>query len=342
MFKSLTLLFVVLAFCVQNNPHAALAGDPLPLIFDTDMTGDVDDALALAMLHAFANRKECEIKAITISKINPLAAPFIDAVNTYYGRPDIPIGATHNAQKRSSKYLSIVQAKKGEQLRYPHDLKSGDHVPDAVEILRKTLCEANDNSIVIIQVGLASNLAALLKSPADKYSPLTGIELVRKKVKFASVMAGAFSPVNGNDHFLEANVRNGISSMREFATNWPQDIPVIWSDFLIGISAPYPRESIARDFNYEPHHIIKEAYLLHSGPNHNRPTWDLTSVLYAVRTADNYFSLSKPGLVTVEKDGFTTFTPQSNGRDRYLMMDRKQAIRVIATQRTLVSAPPIH
>ena len=35
---------------------AAPAATPVPLIFDTDMGNDVDDALALAMLHAFESR----------------------------------------------------------------------------------------------------------------------------------------------------------------------------------------------------------------------------------------------------------------------------------------------
>ena len=65
---------------------------PVPVIFDTDISGDVDDALTLAMLHSLADRGHCEILAITISKQNELAPAFVDAVNTFYGRPDIPIG----------------------------------------------------------------------------------------------------------------------------------------------------------------------------------------------------------------------------------------------------------
>jgi hypothetical protein len=107
------------------------------------------------------------------------------------------------------------------------------------------------------------------------------------------------------------------------------------------LTAPFPRESIARDFVYRSHHIVRESYLLHSGPNHDRPTWDLTSVLYAVRPNDGYFDLSEPGSVSVADDGFTTFTETPNGRDRYLKMNGKQAIRVIETQRALVSQPPM-
>ena len=68
--------------------------------------------------------------------------------------------------------------------------------------------------------------------------------------------------------------------------------------FEIGIAIPYPRESVARDFTYADPHPVREAYLLHSGPDHDRPTWDLTSVLHAVRPDRGYFDLSTPGSVS--------------------------------------------
>jgi inosine-uridine nucleoside N-ribohydrolase len=316
--------------------------EPVRVVFDTDITGDVDDVLALAMLHALADRNECVIEAVTISKINPLAAPFADAVNTFYGRPDIPIGVTRNAQKRDSKYLELVKHNDGGRFRYPHDLLSGEDAPDAVDVLRASLAAASDRSIVLIQVGLAANLADLVESPGDNHSPLVGVELVKRKVRMVSVMAGAFAPVRGEQRYLEANVRNGIEAMQRFADQWPSEVPVVWSDFLIGLAAPYPRESIARDFRYRVPHIVREAYLLHSGPAHDRPTWDLTSVLYAVRPHDGYFDLSPRGRVTVEDDGYTRFGRQPDGRDRYLLMNNQQTIRVVEAQRTLVSQPPRH
>ena len=334
------MLPVILAASVFAASLPGLAADPVNIIFDTDISGDVDDVLALAMLHTLADRGECTIKAVTISKINPLTAPFVDAVNTFYGRPDIPIGVTRDAQRRESKYLSLVKTRDGDDLRYPHDLRSSEDAEAAVKVLRRVLAQAADDSIVIIQVGLATNLADLIESPADDISDLSGSELARQKVQLVSVMAGSFAPVRGDDHYLEANVRNGIDAMQRFAEQWPTEVPVVWSDFSIGIAAPYPRKSIARDFSYRSHHIVREAYLLHSGPDHDRPTWDLTSVLYAVRPEENYFGLSQRGRVSVGGDGFTTFTPAENGRDRFLTMDAQQMIRVVETQRALVSQPP--
>ena len=60
------------------------------MIFDTDMGNDVDDALALAMLHAFASRGEVKLLAVTVSKDNPWAAEYVRMVNEYYGRAHHP------------------------------------------------------------------------------------------------------------------------------------------------------------------------------------------------------------------------------------------------------------
>src|SRR5580692_7700595 len=76
----------------------ALTFAQVPVIFDTDMGDDIDDALALGLLHALESRGECHIVAVTITKDNPWAAPYIDLVNTFYGRPKIPIGMVKNSK----------------------------------------------------------------------------------------------------------------------------------------------------------------------------------------------------------------------------------------------------
>ncbi|MDF1862907.1 MAG: hypothetical protein P1U87_22005 [Verrucomicrobiales bacterium] len=143
--------------------------------------------------------------------------------------------------------------------------------------------------------------------------------------------------------------------MQTLAAKWPDSVPAIWSGFSIGIAAPYPRQSIAEDFDYVPHHIVKEAYLLHSGRNDDRPTWDLTSVLYSVFPEREFFDLSVPGRVTVEEDGFTHVAPREGvewtgktqktvtkekARDRYLKMSPLQAARVQEALVHQVAAPP--
>ena len=55
-------------------------------------------AVALAMIHALESRGEAKLLAVTVTKDNRWAAPFIDAMNTFYGRGDIPIGVVHNGK----------------------------------------------------------------------------------------------------------------------------------------------------------------------------------------------------------------------------------------------------
>jgi purine nucleosidase len=161
---------------------------------------------------------------------------------------------------------------------------------------------------------------------------------VKQKVKLLSVMAGAFQKIGQNEHYLEYNVIKDIPSSRKLADEWPT--PIVWSGFEIGIAVPYPSVSIERDFSYVPHHPAAEAYYLYDPPPHERPTWDLTAVLYAVFPDRGYFNLSPNGRVTVEADGFTRFTLSPGGRDRYLILTETQIPRVKEALVQLSSQPP--
>lgn len=312
---------------------------PIKVIFDTDIGNDVDDVLALSMLHAFQSRGACELLAVTITKPDELAGPFVDAMNTFYGRSGLPIGFTRSGLKNEpSKFLPLAEAKDRGKLRYPHQLKRSSDAPPATELLRKVLNSQPDHSVTLIQVGYFSNLAALLDTPGDAHSALSGSDLIRAKVKLLSVMAGAFKSIDKNTHYLEYNVTQDLPAARKLAASWPT--PIVWSGFEIGISVPYPAVSIERDFRYVAHHPAAEAYRLYNPPPHERPTWDLTSVLYGVLSDRGYFSLSEPGNVTVEADGFTRFVPNPDGRDRFLALNAVQAARVKEALVQLASQPP--
>ena len=154
-------------------------------------------------------------------------------------------------------------------------------------------------------------------------------------------MAGAFTQIPGEDgpyDHREYNIIKDIPSAKKIAAEWPT--PVLWSGFEIGISVPYPHESIEQDFRYREHHPLPAAYRLYEPPPHNRPTWDLTSVLQAVRPQRKYFGLSSPGRVQIAADGLTTFQADSRGAHRYLTLTDAQRGRVTATLVALSSQPP--
>lgn len=332
---------ILLALCASLllGCFSAQADEPVRLIFDTDIGNDVDDVLALGVIHSLESRGQCELLAVTVTKDNPKAAAFVDAVNTFYGRPDVPVGAVRNgATPEEGKFLKLADATDDGVLRYPHDLVSGTDAPEAVALLRKILVQQPDQSVALAQVGFFTNYARLLQSPGDEISPLTGRELIKQKVRVLSIMAGSFQTIRDNNHYREYNVIKDIPSAQLLAEQWPTAI--VWSGFEIGITATYPAASIERDYQYTAHHPLKEAYYLYIPPPHDRPTWDLTAVLYAVCADRDYFALSAPGQVEVQEDGFTRFTPKQNGRDRFLILDEVRTARLREALVQLSSQPP--
>ena len=333
--KKLILISLVL---VNANVVTRAQSTAIPLIFDTDIGNDCDDVLAMGVIHALQSRGYCRLIAVTITKDHEQCAPFTDAINTFYGRGDIPIGVSRSSiTPQQSRFTGLVADQDNGMDRYPHDLRSGKDAPDAVAVLRKALAAEADGSVVIAQVGFSTNLAQLLKSPADDISPLSGHELARQKVKVLSVMAGAFAPIEGKEH-LEYNVVQDIPSAAILAAEWPT--PIVYSGFEIGLAVPYPATSIEQDYNYVPFHPLKAAYVLYEPPPHNRPTWDLTSVLYVVLPDRGYFGLSAPGTVAVDGRGATIYTASETGLHRFLTLTPEQQIRVTEALVQLSSEPP--
>ncbi len=318
---------------------SCVLAEPIKLIFDTDMGNDVDDLMALNMIHALQRRGTVELLAVTVTKDHSQAAPFVDAVNTFYGYPDIPIGVVKGGvTPEPGKFNLLADAKNDDgTLRYPHDLLSGNDAPEAVGLLRKILAAQPDKSVTLVQVGFFTNFKRLLDSKPDDHSPLNGRDLIEKKVKLLALMAGAFQTVNWCTRHLEYNVKMDIPAAQALAKTWPT--PRIWCGFEIGVAAPFPHQAIVNDLNYVTHHPLKEAYTLYQPPPHDRPTWDPATLLYAVYPDRGYFSLSPHGTVTVEADGATVYI-SSKGPDRFLLASPEQAARIKEAITQLSIVPP--
>jgi inosine-uridine nucleoside N-ribohydrolase len=287
----------------------ALSFSQVPVIFDTDMGNDIDDALALALLHALESRGECKIIAVTITKDNPWAAPYIDLVDTFYGRSNIPIGMVKGSGVTPEDSPMIrVPSQSG---KYPHKLLSGADAPDAVAVLRRALEAQPDHSVIVIQVGFSTNLAHLLNDSRD---------LAARKVKLLVMMAGDFAK-----HDAEFNIKMDIPSAQKLVRDWPT--PIVTSGFEIGNSMLFPASSITRDF--PGNHPVADAYRNYMKFPYDRPTWDVTAALFAVRQNDGYFSLSEPGSIQVDQSGVTTLLPAANGKHRYLVMNDVQRARAL-------------
>lgn len=316
-------LLYLLAFAVSASAQVRL-------IFDTDIGNDIDDALALAIIHAFENRGEAKLVAVTVTKDNRWAAPYVDIVNTFYGRPDVPIGAARNGKTRDDGNYVRQVSQSG---LYSHRLTDGGNAPDAVLLLRKILAAEKNGGVVIAQTGFSTNLARLIKSPPDSISALSGLELLRRKVRLISLMGGNFATREGGEY----NIVTDLDAARTLFSECP--VPIVVSGYELGAQILYPETSIEHDFGYVAHHPIAEAYRLYDRMPYDRPTWDLTSVLYAVRPEES-FQTSEPGRITVLDHGRVAFTPQADGLHCYLRATKQQRERALRTMIQLVTMPP--
>jgi inosine-uridine nucleoside N-ribohydrolase len=322
-------LAVLAAAASLLSAPARAATAPVRLILDTDIGNDVDDALALAMIHALESRGEVRLLAVTITKDNRYAAPFVSLVDSFYGRPDIPIGIVHHGktpQDSAMLRIPVEERNSNGEYIYPRRVKDGRDAPDAVELLRRVLQNQPDGSVTIAQIGFSTNLARLLKSAG-------GGDLIAKKVKALYLMAGNFAkPV------AEYNVYNDPEAAQELFAGWPT--PMIFSPFDVGLAIMFPFEAIARDFSYVAHHPIVDAYKIYVGKAEDHPNWDSTAVLEAIRPDRGYFRLSAPGRVKLERGNITVFEPDPKGNARYLMVNPAEVARVRELIATLVSEPP--
>jgi len=351
-----------------STQKAAQPAASINIIFDTDMWADIDDAQALAMLHALQDRHEVNLLAVTISHDDPWCASYVDLVNTFYGYPKIPIGIVHNGIDTNTmaqslkiprsklfptgNYTQLLSERKRADgsLVYPHRLIDGTMAPEAVALLRKILAAQPDGSVVMIQVGYSTNLARLLDSKPDGMSSLAGRELVRKKVRLLSVMAGGFGETHWEGKKVpkgapEFNLVMDVSSAQKLFSEWPT--PIVASGLEVGYAMPFPASAIERYFLYAQDHPIAEASRIYFRGLGERtlPNWhtaDHTSVLYAVRPDEQYFSLSKPGRVTVLGDGSSRFDESEDGTHRYLILSEEQRARTLEAMVMLASQPPVH
>jgi len=314
--------------------------ETVKLIFETDMGNDVDDALALDMIYKYSDEKQVDVLAIMSNKNSSYSTEYIHLMNHWYGYPDIPIGKvingidSENDARKYAEYVSLQKAENGNDL-FERPKFDYNAVPEAVKLYREILSSQPDSSVTIVSVGFSTNIIRLLTSLPDNNSPLTGKELVKKKVKLLSMMAGSF----GDNKIAEYNVVKDIPAAKKIAEEWPT--PIVFTPFEAGIAVKYPARSIEEDFKWTEHHPVVEAYRHYLDMPYDRPTWDLIALLYVMEKSPEYFRESASGKVSVNDKGYTVFRQDSSQSHSYLELDSIQAENVKQRFVKLISAPPL-
>ena len=214
----LKIFLVTAVACIFLGSSDVRAEKPPLLILDTDLSSDVDDVGAVALLHGLANQGKAQILAMMISSGDPWSVPCLDAINTWYGRPDIPIGMIKGKSvSHESKYTRKIAD------TFPHTRTTGTEVPDAVQLYRRILAEQADQSVTLVTVGYLSNLHNLLLSKSDAVSPLDGNTLVRNKIKTLVCMGEAIQRAMSGIFFR--------MSLQPYMLSSTEPTPVIFNGF---------------------------------------------------------------------------------------------------------------
>lgn len=301
------------------------------LIFDTDMLTDCDDAAALGILHKLADAGEVDILATMVTSSYPASAPVVQTINTYYGRPEIPIGVPKNGlgvYRNNSSFLDTVAKE------FPHKLISNTEAADAVSLYRKILNEQADTSVVILTVGYMSNLKPLLQSKADTYSSLEGIDLIKKKVKVWICMGGNFPVDDASDN---VNFTRDSNAAVYTLTHWPGKI--VFAGREIGHTI-HVGDKLKETPLSNP---VRKAYQLHrervKNGHWNHHTADPSAVLLAVRGLRNYWDFSPSGYLDIKSDCSFVWREDMEGNQRYIIqkMDRKELGNIMEE---LIIMPP--
>lgn len=316
--RTLLLAFCGILFCglptmAQSDKKATPA---VSLILDTDIGPDYDDVGAMAMLHGLADKGECQILATIASDKYANAAAVLSVLNTYFGRPNLPIGVP------KGKAVDIPPAQGWDAVlvkRYPHAIKSNAQAQDAIALYRKILAQQPDKSVTIITVGFLTNMANLLDSKADKNSPLAGKELVQKKVKQLVCMAGGFPK---GDEF---NVKMDAAASKKAYDNWPTT--VVFSGFEIGERVFTGIPLIKSNIQSSP---VKDVFAISipkggEEDKNGRKSWDQTAVLVAVRGWEKYYTV-KPGKFVCHADGTNTW--DAKGKGHLYLVEKMPAAQV--------------
>jgi inosine-uridine nucleoside N-ribohydrolase len=292
------------ALCVLVLPVAA----QVPILLDTDIAPDCDDAGAVAILHALADRGEARVLGMAACTLNRWAAPTLDAINTYYGRPEIPVGTIKGelaGPPRDSAYTEFIAR------NFPNRLQDGLKAPDAVRLYREILSRQPDRSVTFVAIGWLTNLKNLLQSPPDSVSPLSGRDLVAAKVRTLVDMGPKIDPPGTGWNFEQDPL-----AARYVVENWPAPIVFSPKEVCWAMTGGRLKETPAAN-------PVRKAYELwlarHDKGASTRHSADLTAMLYAVRGLGGYWTAAAGGHLEVRPDGFSQWLSSPIGRQSYLV-----------------------
>lgn len=303
----------------MKEKFVPLSECPRAVILDTDIGPDCDDAGAVAVLIHYAKQYNFPIIGAANCTSNPAGNATLKTLFEFCDYPTPPMakwdGEGFFDQPQYCTYNTTI----AERFQPDYMKNEANNIEAPVSFYRRLLAGAEDNSVMLITIGMFNNIAALLNSSADEYSELDGKSLVQKKV-YAVVSMGCKYPEG-----REFNIYCAKDAAQTVLTEI--GVPLYLSDFHIGASAQTNikdlEERYAAEGRSAEENPIYLAYRLFTGSFSEghciRPTFDLTAVQFAVLGEGEYYGLETgPGRIEFYDGGsglcdYTRYVPDQNG-----------------------------
>lgn len=266
------------------------------IILGSDWWTDCDDAVAVRLLGNFHRKNIIDLKGIVLSACMPFSVPSLDAFLQVMNL-HLPVGIDLDATDFGG---NPPYQKRLAEL--PFAVRSNEDAEDPVRLYRRILAE--NDAVELLEIGYPQVLAALLKSPGDDLSPLSGMELVKEKVPCLWIMAGKWDGDGERENNFCRN-RRASEAASFLCKNWPGKI--VFLGFEIG-------HTVITGSKLPPDDPLKQVLADHGHPN-GRSSWDPMLVLLAVtndfQTAG--YEIVRGTASADAEDGRNHFIPDVNG-----------------------------
>ena len=315
------------------------------VIFDTDMGSSTDDIFALQLLHRYMDEGRCDLIGVICDRVGNNYAAMVDLLDTYYGHGNIPIGWERECRVTKEPFINYC-TQTGDRRILNNDrynLKRTcqdqdiDSLPNGCLLYRRLLAESPDHSVSIVSVGFLVTLSHLLNSGPDTISPLSGIELVRAKVKEIYFMASKLEPskigkpvglgYNASVGKMDASYADTVFSLL------PDNVSVILSPSAVGKMVKYENKDVLADIKDDNHPI----FLVYNNfvVDDNQYMTDVMPVIHCIE-GGSLFHLSERGTCKINRESQSVvfeLSPYGNVRFQYVNEENREAFKNAVMER---------
>lgn len=281
------------------------------VIIDSDFASDADDVLAVRLAMCFQDLGLLDIRGIALSTTYSRSPLAVHALCHQDGYGNIPVAmdTSGNGVQVHTNYIDVMS----EMPRSRSDYEQ----PAAM--YRRILSES-DTKVNIITLGFLQNIQALMNSRPDQYSPLTGMELIAKKVDTIYIVGGnSTGKPSFNFYWTGEKV---VNAARDVAHDFPARIVFLQSDLSDDTFCGqfYQTKDSGR------YDIVSKA-LFSNDQYEGVVAWDVFSVWCAVQDINDNLEASflelERGTQYISHTGATQWTADDAGR-HYKMYKKMQ------------------